>query len=94
MLKHPRQFSTELMEKLLELMRDQKTADKEFTQTLETVTKAMVLLFSHHPSTADQVLFYNNFILVKFFRFLHKVICLNFVNICKQQMRQVQSLLC
>lgn len=56
-VRHPRQFATELMEKLLELMRDQKTANKEFSQTLESVTKAMVLLFSHHPSTADQVYF-------------------------------------
>lgn len=71
MLRHPRQFSTELMEKLLELIRDQKINNKEFTETLNIVTKAMILLFTHHPTTADQVLkffLYNlNYIKIKLF---------------------------
>ncbi|KAI1707730.1 dnaJ domain-containing protein [Ditylenchus destructor] len=49
-VRHPKRFATELIERLLELMKVQ-NGQKE----LEQVTKAIVLLFSHHPSTADQI---------------------------------------
>lgn len=47
-VRHPKQFATELMERVLDLM-------IRPTAELETVTSAFVALISNHPSTADQV---------------------------------------
>lgn len=56
-VRHPRQFATELMEQLLELMPPKRSAAvvAQADTSLGTVTKALVLLFNHHPSTADQI---------------------------------------
>lgn len=47
-VRHPKQFATELMERVLDLM-------IRPTAELETVTSAFVALISNHPSTADQL---------------------------------------
>lgn len=47
-VRHPKQFSTELMEKVLELM--QKPNDN-----LQPITQALCSLFHYHPSTADSI---------------------------------------
>lgn len=49
-VRHPRQFATELMEKVLELM-------QKPNEHLRTVTTAFVGLITNHPTTADQVRF-------------------------------------
>jgi hypothetical protein len=89
-VRHPRQFATELVERLLELWQPPKRVRTEQEQQqwksqLEQVTKALVLLIAHHPTTVDMV----NIILglgSKFinilFRFLPKAICHNFVIPC------------
>ena len=47
-VRHPKQFATELMEKVLELMQSP-------NKHLEQITTALVALFQYHPSTADQI---------------------------------------
>jgi DnaJ family protein C protein 13 len=56
-VRHPKQFATELMESVLELM-------QKPNKNLEPITEALVLLIANHPGTADQVysLFYLIFI--------------------------------
>uniref|UniRef100_A0A8R1HPJ1 J domain-containing protein n=1 Tax=Caenorhabditis japonica TaxID=281687 RepID=A0A8R1HPJ1_CAEJA len=47
-VRHPKQFATELIEKVLELM-------SRPTPEIDLVTKAFVELVRHHPNTADQL---------------------------------------
>uniref|UniRef100_A0A0N4Z1M3 J domain-containing protein n=1 Tax=Parastrongyloides trichosuri TaxID=131310 RepID=A0A0N4Z1M3_PARTI len=47
-VRHPKQFATELMERVLELM-------NKPTEELEIMTKALCLLIMNHPTTADQI---------------------------------------
>lgn len=47
-VRHPKQFATELIEKVLELM-------SRPTPEIDMVTKAFVELVRHHPNTADQL---------------------------------------
>lgn len=59
-VRHPRQFATELVERLLELWQPPKKARSESEQhqwrsQLEQVTKALVLLSAHHPTTVDMI---------------------------------------
>lgn len=55
-VRHPKEFATELMEALLELMGNKLIeGNAKQQENLEQVTKALVLLFTHHPTTADQV---------------------------------------
>lgn len=49
-VRHPKQFATELMESVLELM-------QKPNKNLEPITIALVSLISNHPGTADQVRF-------------------------------------
>lgn len=48
-VRHPKQFATELMEAILELM-------QKPNKNLEPVTLALVSLIANHPGTADQVM--------------------------------------
>jgi hypothetical protein len=47
-VRHPKQFATELMEKVLELMQNP-------NDNLTPITQSFVSLIYNHPSTADQV---------------------------------------
>ncbi|KAL7076697.1 hypothetical protein ACQ4LE_003778 [Meloidogyne hapla] len=58
-VRHPRQFATELVERLLEIWQSKQTKNEEQQQRwrsqLDQVTKALVLLAAHHPTTVDMI---------------------------------------
>ncbi|KAL3096073.1 hypothetical protein niasHS_005832 [Heterodera schachtii] len=62
-VRHPRQFATELTERLLELWQlphQKKTGQSEeevqkWRNVLDQVSKALVLLAAHHPTTIDMI---------------------------------------
>lgn len=55
-VRHPKEFATELMEALLELMGNKLIEENGKQQeNLDLITKSLVLLLTHHPATADQV---------------------------------------
>jgi len=62
-VRHPRQFATELVERLLEIWQSSSTTkqtrnleeQQRWRSQLDQVTKALVLLAAHHPTTVDMV---------------------------------------
>ncbi|KAI3415622.1 hypothetical protein GPALN_005220 [Globodera pallida] len=62
-VRHPRQFATELVERLLQLWQSaqqQKNARTEeelqrWRSVLEQISKALILLAAHHPTTMDMI---------------------------------------
>uniref|UniRef100_A0A915P4T0 J domain-containing protein n=1 Tax=Meloidogyne floridensis TaxID=298350 RepID=A0A915P4T0_9BILA len=62
-VRHPRQFATELVERLLEIWQSSSTTkqtrnleeQQRWRSQLDQVTKALVLLAAHHPTTVDMI---------------------------------------
>lgn len=77
-VRHPKQFATELMERVLELMQAP-------NDNLTPLTEALASMIFNHPSTADHVNFSNYNLNEINFRFPHKDIFRNSVKLCNNQ---------